>query len=435
MGIRLISIVCLLCGVLHVQGTGLPERQRHDWKKQPLDSLVVAARKLNVTGYMQVQYQHAETDADGYNVKLANRANSYEQNGLKSFDRFGIRRGRIKLVYEDGLTQTEFQTNITEKGINVVDAYLRVKDPWIGTNMLKAGIFEPPFGHEVAYSASRNESLERAHIIQSLFPDECDLGAMLTLQAAESSPWHILKLESGLFAGNGVRPQIDSRMDFAVRLSAAKTFGNLFALNGGMSVYLGSVRQSDSSVFEVKDNAFIVNSRSENNIGKYVKRQFIGFDVQFRANTTAGCFQLRSEYIFGKLPGNTAGAYGFKYIAMEAVEPVYMRKMSGGYVLLAQDLGKTPFTAVIKYDRYNPNTEISGNHIDSKAEITMSTIGFGMLWFVYPELKLTVYYNIVKNETTDKLKNRTDANGTITGYGYEGNRKDNVFSLRLQYVF
>ena len=435
MNIRIVYIVWLFCSVLQVQGAGLHEIKRQDQKRQYPDSLVVKDRKLNVSGYMQVQYQYAETDVDGYNFKLAGKANPYEQTELKSFGRFGIRRGRMRFSFEDRWVQTAFQTNITEKGINVIDAFLKMKDPWFGTNMLKAGIFEPPFGHEVAYSASRNESLERARIIQSLFPEECDLGAMLTLQAAETSPWHILKLESGLFAGNGIRPPIDSRMDFVAHLTATGEFGYRMTVSGGLSTYLGGVLQRDNAVYTVKDNVFVLDSRTEKNIGKYAKRQYIGFDAQFRMNTTAGCTQLKGEYIAGKHPGNANGAYGFKYVAMESVEPVYMRKISGGYVLLTQGLGKTPFTAVVKYDWYNPNTEISGNHIDSKGEIAMTNLGFGFLWLVYQELKLTVYYNIVKNETTDKLKNRMDANGKITEYGYEGDRKDNVFSLRLQYVF
>ena len=45
------------------------------------------------------------------------------------------------------------------------------------------------------------------------------------------------------------------------------------------------------------------------------------------------------------------------------------------------------------------------------------------------------YYDIVKNETTENLKDTKDAAGVITKYGYEGDRKDNVFTLRLQYRF
>ena len=45
-----------------------------------------------------------------------------------------------------------------------------------------AGVFNRPFGHEIGYSTSGLESPERATIIQYFFPDERDLGAMLTLR-------------------------------------------------------------------------------------------------------------------------------------------------------------------------------------------------------------------------------------------------------------
>ena len=65
----------------------------------------------------------------------------------------------------------------------------------------------------------------------------------------------------------------------------------------------------------------------------------------------------------------------------------------------------------------------------------MSTVGLGLMWRINPALRLTAYYDLVRNETTEHLKNTKDADGNITKYGYEGNRKDNVFTLRLQYKF
>jgi len=48
---------------------------------------------------------------------------------------------------------------------------------------------------------------------------------------------------------------------------------------------------------------------------------------------------------------------------------------------------------------------------------------------------MTAYYDIVANETTDNLNDTRDVNNNLTKYGYEGNRPDNVFTLRLQYKF
>ena len=446
--------LCLLTAVgfsVYAQETSVP-MQELDQRVTNVEESVRILKKLKVSGYIQAQYQYAECDADGINFKLANRANAYETKELESYGRFGIRRGRVKFTYEEGIASGVVQIDVTEKGIssdrNVVtfkDVYLNVKDPWIGTCSFKAGVFDRPFGHEIAYSSSRRESPERARIIQSLFPDERDLGAMLTLQPAKTSPWNILKLEAGMFSGNGIKPQFTSHMDFIGHLSVTKVIGSDITIGGGVSAYLGGVFQNDSSVFVMENNKFILDSKTSDNIGKYAKRQYIGFDFQFGATTTAGLTQLRAEYIFGEHPGNSGGAYDFKFNGLPPADaPVYMRKIAGGYVILTQDLGKLPFTAVVKYDWYNPNTEVSGDDIavadskTTKGDIAMNNIGLGLMWRINPALRLTAYYDLVNNETTENLKDeKKDPNdpNKITKYGWEGNRKDNVFTLRLQYKF
>ena len=370
---------------------------------------------------------------------------------MDGFSRFGLRRGRFKLTYEDGIASGVAQIDITEKGVNDAavpgrnavmfkDLYINIKDPWFGTSAFKTGIFDRPFGHEIAYSSSRRESPERSRIFQSLFPDERDLGAMLTLQPAKTSAWNFLKLEAGLFAGNGIKPQIDSHMDFIGHLSASKIFGSDMSISGGISLYMGSVLQTDSSSYTMKNKQFALESKSRNNIGKLAKRQYIGFDLQYSVMTSFGLTQLRGEYLFGEHPGNASGAYSFGLNDIQS-GPVYRRKISGGYILFVQDLGQLPVSAVVKYDWYNPNTDVSGNDIaaaDSKTgrgDIAMSNLGLGLVWRISPALKLTAYYDVVGNETTENLKDAKNADNQLTQYGYEGNRKDNVFTLRLQYKF
>ena len=430
-------------------------------KTTALQSALATLQKFKVSGYIQAQYQYGESAADGNNFKLAKRANAYESNayypgstdykGLDGFSRFGLRRGRFKLTYEDGIASGVAQIDITEKGINdaavpgrnVVmfkDLYINIKDPWFGTSALKTGIFDRPFGHEIAYSSSRRESPERSRIFQSLFPDERDLGAMLTLQPAKTSVWNCLKLEAGLFAGNGIKPQIDSHMDFIGHLSVRKIFGSDMSISGGISLYIGDVLQTDSSTYVMKNKQFILDSKSRNNIGRLAKRQYIGFDLQYSLMTSFGLTQLRGEYLFGEHPGNASGAYSFGLNDIQN-DPVYMRKISGGYILFVQDLGQLPISAIVKYDWYNPNTGVSGNNIavtDSKTgrgDIQMSNLGLGLMWRINPALRLTSYYDIVSNETTENLKDTRNTNDQITKYGYESNRKDNVFTLRLQYKF
>lgn len=455
-----IILLCNLClpAIIYAQmeEPELTPIEKLEQREETVETAVKALQKLKVSGYIQTQYQYAEAAADGNNFKLAAPANAYENstiNGkdLEGFSRFGIRRGRFKLTYEEGIASGVAQIDITDKGIgdgalgdrgrNVVmfkDLYINIKDPWFGTSSFKTGIFDRPFGHEIAYSSSRRESPERARIIQSLFPDERDLGAMLTLQAAKTSTWNILKLEAGLFAGNGIKPQIDSHADFIGRLSASKVIGNDMSISGGVSLYYGGVRQMNDSSYYIKGNKFVLDV-NKNNTGKIAKRQYVGFDIQFSAMTVAGLTQLRGEYIFGEHPGNSSGAYSFKTVGLNNA-PVFSRKISGGYVILVQDLGQTPFSAVVKYDWYNPNTEVSGDNIKvdgsltGTGDIARSNIGLGLLWRINSALKLMAYYDIVSNETTKNIKDKATVS-TANDYGYEKDRKDNVFTLRLQYKF
>lgn len=82
---------------------------------------------------------------------------------------------------------------------------------------------------------------------------------------------------------------------------------------------------------------------------------------------------------------------------------------------------------MLKYDWYDPNTEVAGNEIGlnhtAAGDVAQNTLGFGMLWRVNTSLRLQAYYEINKNETTENVSN------------YVADRKDDVFTLRLQYKF
>ena len=442
---KLVIIVCacLLCSNA-LKAQELSETEELDTKVSTLENAVRLLQKFKISGYIQTQYQYAQTDADGFNFKLAQRRNAYEATELKDFGRFGIRRGTFKITYDEGIASGVVQIDVTEKGLsndrNAVifkEIYLQVKDPWQGTNLLRAGVFDRVFGHEIAYSSSILESPERSRVIQSLFPDERDLGFALTLQTPTSSPLHIFQLEAGLFAGNGIKPQFTNRMDFIGRLNATQPIGDHIVFAAGISAYLGGTLQQNELLFIMKDRVWIIDSNTKDNIGKYAKRQYIGFDAQLNAYTAAGMTRLRGEYIFGNHPGEESGAYPFNFNALPPKTPVYMRNINGGYVILTQDLGQIPFTAVVKYDWYNPNTQIAGDAIGSgqAGEITKSNIGLGIYWRIHPSLRLTAYYDFVKNETTKQWTDTTDDNGQVIAHGYDKDLKDNVFTLRLQYKF
>lgn len=374
--------------------------------------------KLTISGYIQGQYQHGQPDAS---LKVGGD----NENPGKSFDRIGIRRGRIKFTYVEGIASGVFQIDLTENGIAFKDVYLNLKDPWFQTNALRAGIFDRPFGYEIAYSSSRRESPERSTVFQLLFPEERDLGAMLILQPAETSPLHFLKLEAGLFAGNGIKQETDSKKDFIAHLSTSKSFSNGMSFGAGVSHYNGFVYQGTANVYKMQGEGFVLHA-DPSQIGKYARRQYVGFDARFSVESVLGTSQLRGEYLFGQQPGTVSSTKSPNSSSLPSHD-TYIRDFRGGYVFFIQDIGSTPFAAVLKYDWYDPNTKIAGNnvgqHNTSATDLAQSTWGVGALWNVTEAFRLQAYYEFNNNEKTSTIE------------GMDTNVKDDVFTLRLQYKF
>ena len=395
-----------------------------------LETSIENLNKLKVSGYIQPQFQWGQENAS-LKVGAAN------EDMTNSFSRIGIRRGRIKFTYDASLlTSGVFQLDVTEKGVSFKDVYLNIKDPWIQSLQLRAGIFDRPFGNEISYSSSRRESPERSTLFQTLFPDERDLGLMLLLQAPKTSPWNILKLEAGLFAGNGIKVETDSQRDFIGHLSLTKNIGNV-TFGGGVSYYKGGVYQATSDVYSMKGNQFVADNTVENK-GKFAKREYTGFDFQFASLTGAGMSQVRAEYIFGQQPGVKGSSKSPNWAALpsgllsdgtaDSAADTYIRPFSGWYVIFVQDLGLLPFSLVAKYDEYNPNTKVKGNDAGltngvSKTDLTQNTLGFGALWRISSELRLQLFYENVQHENSQNIA------------GYESVRKADVFTLRFQYKF
>lgn len=415
----------LLFGLLALPSLGYAQEHFHNSDQvivadslKKYSNILNAMQKLKVSGYMQTQFQYGEKDAS-LKVGAAN------ENNDKSFNRIGIRRGRIKFVYEEGITSATIQLDITEKGVSIKDAFIHLKDPWTGTNALRAGVFNRPFGYEIGYSSSQRESTERSTIFQTLFPDERDLGGMLVLQPAKTSPWNFLKLEAGLFAGNGIKQETDSKKDFIGHVSGKRNIGNTIQLGFGMSYYNGSVFQGTQNVYTMSGKSFVVDSLASNK-GKYAKREYIGVDGQLSIKSTIGTTQLRGEYLFGTQPGNKTGSKSPNDSSLPTKD-TYIRNFSGGYVILIQDFGASPISGVLKYDWYDPNTKISKNEIGQNGtdigDLKYATTGFGLLWRVNNKTHLHAYYELVKNETTQHIT------------GFEKDIKDNGFTFRLQYKF
>lgn len=382
------------------------------------DEELKGLKNLKISGYIQTQFQYGEKDAS---LKVG----SSNEDKTRSFSRIGIRRGRIKLAYTQGIGSGVFQLDITEKGLGVKDAYLKLTEPWLNSISTTMGVFDRPFGYEISYSSSQRESPERSTVFQTLFPEERDLGAKITLQAPKTSPWSILTLDAGLFAGNGIKMETDNRKDFIGHLAVNQTIKDNLKIGGGISYYYGGVYQGSKNVYQNDGSGFSLNS-DETNIGKFAKREYFGLDFQLAILSKIGLTKLTSEYLFGTQPGGINDSKS-PNASILPTSDVYIRNFRGGYAMLVQDFGSLPVSAIVKYDWYNPNTKVKGNDIGmnntNAGDIAFNTLGLGLQWKIDNNFRMTAYYEIVKNETSTHLN------------GYESDRKDNVFTLRMQYKF
>jgi hypothetical protein len=386
-----------------------------------LQSAIELMQRFKISGYVQMQSQFADSA------------------GIKSFaggdfpalndKRFGVRRGRLKFAYNTTLATFVAQFDITEKGFATKDIYLVVRDPWTQTLSLTGGVFNRPFGYEIAFSSSARESPERARFTQSLFPGERDLGWMLTFQMPKTSPWNFLKIQGGYFAGNGPNPETDKKKDFIGQISISKSSMDEKIKYGiGASYYNGGVFQATTNVYNMSNGVFVKDANAIT-IGQFAKRQYFGVDAQFTAETGLGITTLRGEYVTGKQPSAAASPVSFQ---VAPTADLYNRDVKGAYIYFVQGIKGTKHQFVVKYDLFDPNTKVSGDQVGlataglkatTAGDLKYTTTGIGWIYAYDSAIKLMAYYDIVRNETSKNLA------------GYSKDLRDNVFTLRVQCKF
>jgi len=436
---------------------------------EQLQSNVSLLNRLKISGYIQAQWQMSDT--------IGSPA-AFSAGDFKGTDnRFMIRRGRIKFAYANEWSQYVLQFDVTEKGMGIKDAYASFTEPWTKYFTLTTGAFNRPFGYEIEYSSSSRETPERSRIFQTLFNQERDLGAKITLQAPKTSPWNFIKLDAGLFTGNGLNIETDKYKDFIGHLYASKAFLNEnLSIGLGASFYNGGWANQSKYSYKMDGSSFVKDSSYA--IGDRVKRQYLGIEAQINLNSAIGITSIRGEYLWGTQPGTsktsgsptgiwnddqtytttsildtitgniTSTTKADKLVPSEA----YTRNFSGGYVYFVQSIGQSKHEFVLKYDWYDPNTKVTGNEIGagstydsgtkkltnptktSLTDLSYSTIGIGWIYHWNSNVKLTAYYEIVRNETTNAVGlNQSLGTSGVTAVNKE--LKDNIFTLRVQYKF
>ncbi|MDR0419659.1 MAG: hypothetical protein LBH34_05560 [Prevotellaceae bacterium] len=408
----------LLLGIVISIFTYAQDTARHldmEQRTSGLEEKISVLEKVKFSGYIQAQFQWGQE-----NVTL--KVGEGRKNSEGSYSRVGIRRGRLKMTATDRLGEGVFEIDINDGGMKVRNVYASINDP-LKIVSFRLGIFDRCFGYELMHSSSNLESMERSRVVNTLMPDEKDLGGMLQLQAPKRHVLNFLKLWAGLFSGNGIGKDADGRKDFIGRLSATKDVGKFVKLGGGVSYYNGGVYQPKTNYYKMGGSDFIKDTCT---IGDYAKKEYVGADVQLSVLNALGKTTIRLEYITGQQPGIAEASTSCKD-GTNFTDELYLRPFMGGYAILVHDILKTKFAVVAKYDYYDPNTKVSGSNIGlgetTAADIAYGTVGVGGLCRITKYLTFQIYYDFVFNEKTDNIVD------------FRSDRKDNFLSCRLQYKF
>jgi hypothetical protein len=468
---------------------------------------------LEISGYVQAQYQHFFiADSLGGAPDDFAKFSGGNMPNIYTSDRFQLRRGRLKFEHTSDLTDASLSFDVSSKGISVKDMFVRAYDPWINAFSLTGGIFNRPFGHEIDYSSKYRESPERSRIIQTLFPHEREVGFRLGFQLPEETGLDFFNIEAAIVNGNGSAIETNNHKDFIghIHFETPKKEEQDFYAGLGFSYYKGKVEHvynpTDSAKFRyyyiynfsdaVQDTAENMEyigferdyeaSRAAGNMETGVDRIYYGIDGQLEVKLPFGKAEIKGEYMWGTQPGiiNTnkldkmATIYhsittsspdgpdmGVSWPIYDSPQPydgeligyeykphsTMIRQFSGGYLSFVQHIFETGHQLIVKYDWYDPNTEVSGkdiklNYIEddettftylSPADIKYSTVGIGWAWEINEHYKITLYYENVKNEITSLkafTENLIDM-GQWPAPSYERDLMDDAFTFRVQYKF
>jgi hypothetical protein len=383
---------------------------------------------LSISGYMQPQFQVAQSKGTP----------AYGGGDFSEFsnNRFMLRRARLKFDYilpskERDLPKAlfTFQIDATERGVFVRDMFVRVYEPRHQNFSILTGLVARPFGFEVNLSSSYRETPERGRMSQILMPTERDLGVMLMYESQKPDRISPLKLDIGLFNGQGLSgtTDFDGYKDLISRLTLKPLYlSETIFISGGLSFLNGGWRQATKYKYEMSEqngNKFFAVDSSIFNTGDKAPRRYYGADVQIGYKHAWGKTEIRGEYWKGKQSGTESSTTNPGTLPLA---PIYIRNFDGAFIYFLQNIINQKWELMAKYDWYDPNTKAQKKEIGatnlSSADIKFSTFGFGITRYFSENLKLLAYYDVVRNENTLLP-------------GFTSDIKDNIFTLRMQVRF
>lgn len=387
---------------------------------------------------MQPQFQFAESKGAAGNTFAGGDFGPFVNN------RFRLRRGRFRTDFshytDDGMPSVYFvfQFDGTERGVNIRDFWGRIYENKWDLFHFSAGVMARPFGHETLLSSAYREAPERGRMSQTLVQTERDLGVMFSFNPRKKeSEFKWLAIDVGIYNGQGLTgtAEYDSHKDIVARISSRRrTISPSGAkLSWGLSSYTGGITSRNAVMYTVNmdDAKPVMEADSSSlNVGRGASRRYFGADIQLIFPNKNGQTEFRAEYIRGVQTATASSSItpgSYPVTSTGVFLPLYTRRFDGAYFYFLQHLSSPNHQLVLKYDWYNPNTQVNGKAIDAKngftsADIRFDTFGGGYIYYVNQYLKLVFWYEHPVNEKTS-IK------------GYEKDVKDGVFTLRMHFSF
>jgi hypothetical protein len=201
-----------------------------------------------------------------------------------------------------------------------------------------------------------------------------------------------------------------------------------FSLTGDISILEGKIRQNNTYRYiegRLADGKPAMVKDLSRPVGSGAPRQYRGINAQLRWNHRLGETQIRGEYWQGK---QSALALSSETPPVSTNEPLYVRRFNGGFFYLLQDIITPKNQLLFKFDWYDPNRMAKGADIGVKesnlgvADTEYDTWGFGLLHHFNEHLKVTLYYDLVRNENTLLQESNSDIS-------------EDIFTCRLQFRF
>jgi hypothetical protein len=385
---------------------------------------------LRLSGFLQIDWVvHNQASQDELNGSTGAPLNQ---------DRFTLRRGHVRADVEEGmlLGALELDANTTNgPQVRPIEASVSLRwpekpDARVPSFLVTAGLMRIPFGFEVQELDYVRPFLERATVLQALFPGEFDLGARFKMR------YRFLDMAVAVMNGNPIGakvfPDLDpvhekdmvGRVGVDVPIAAGVRFRAGASADAGTGFHLGSPATPNTLVWQdqngdglVEPNEIVAVGGSPATPSKTFHRFAVGGDARIVVGVPVlGDLTFRGEAVSGTNLDR----------GLEVADPVGaahdLREVgwSGG---VTQEITRWGM-AGLRYDIYNPNADATQQRAANLVPVDRSYTTVAIMGMVrYRGGRLLVEYDVNRNPLG------TGPNGAPTTLA------DNALTLRGQLVF